>query len=192
VGRAVSIFSHEGALIVSPSASAGTPAVTLVVRTPTPSATRVALAALEAPLVQVFTPVGSLAGQVPEWSDQRAGSVSARQFVFSPGLQLDYAVFDGLVAVSTSANAIAALARGGPWLAGKGAFRRAFSNRPPRVTSLLFLALPQLLSLGEQTGLVRSSRLRRLGPDLDRIRAVGASSTSGEADTTVELFLEIS
>jgi hypothetical protein len=39
--------------------------------------------------------------------------------------------------------------------------------------------------------LVRSSLVRRLSPDLDRIRAVGASSTGGETDTTAELFLEI-
>jgi hypothetical protein len=59
------------------------------------------------------------------------------------------------------------------------------------VTSLLFLDFSQLLSLGEQTGLVHGSFLRRLTPDLEQIRAAGASSTSGEADTTAELFLQI-
>jgi hypothetical protein len=192
VGRALSLFSHEGAVIVSPSPSGGTPALTVLARAPAPDTARVALAALEAPLAQVFTPVGSLAGQVPEWSDQRAGSVPTRQFAFSPGLQLDYAVFDGLVVVSTSTSAIAEIARGGRGLAASLAFRRAFPNRPAKVTSLLFFDLRQLLSLGEQTGLVDSPRLRRLGPDLEQIRAVGASSTSGEADTTAELFLETS
>jgi hypothetical protein len=190
VDRAISIFDHEGLVIVSPDPGASAPALTVVVRTPVQSSARVALAALETPLAQLFTPVGSLAGQVPEWSDQPAGTVTARQFALSPGLQVDYAVFDGLVVVSTSTGAIAQIARGGRRLAGELAFRRAFPKRPSHVTSLLFLDLRQLLSLGEQTGLVRSSRLRRLGPDLDQIRAVGASSTSGEADTTVELFLE--
>ncbi len=190
VGQTISIFHHQGAVIVS--AGAGAPAVSLVVRAPNPSSTRVALAGLEAPLAQVFAPVGSLAGQMPEWSDQQAGAVSARQFALSPGLQLDYATFDGLVVVSTSLNAIAEIARGGRSLAGNLAFRRAFPKPPVRVRSLIFLDFSQLLSLGEQTGLLRSSLLRRLAPDLDQIRAVGASSTSGEADTTVELFLQIS
>jgi hypothetical protein len=59
------------------------------------------------------------------------------------------------------------------------------------VTSLLFLDFSQLLSLGEQTGLTRSGRFRELGPDLAKVRAIGLSSTSGEADTTVELLLQI-
>jgi hypothetical protein len=191
VERAISIFDHEGVVTVSPGVGGSAPALTVVTRSPDPIAARGALAALEAPLAQIFTPVGSLAGQVPEWSDQPAGTVTARRFAFSPGLQVDYAVLDGLVVVSTSLNAIAAIARGGRGLSAGAAYRRAFPHRPSHVTSLLFLDLRQLLSLGEQTGLVRSSRLRRLGPDLDQIRAVGASSTSGEADTTVELFLEI-
>jgi hypothetical protein len=190
VERAVSIFGGESAVMVSPSA--GTPALTIVARTASVSQARSALAALEAPLAQIFTPTASEAGQVPEWSDQPVAGVTARQFAFSPGLQVDYAVFDGLVVVSTSLSAIAQIARGGRSLAEDPAYHGAFLNRPSTVTSLLFLDFSQLLSLGEQTGLVRSSRLRRLAPDLDRISAIGASSTSGEADTTAELFLKIS
>jgi hypothetical protein len=190
IRRVASIFSTESAVIVNPSG--GAPAVTVVARTRSPESTRLELAALEAPLVQVFTPAASAAGQVPEWSDRPLGTVTARQFVFSPGLQLDYAVFDGLVVVSTSLNGIAEIARIGHSLAADAAYRRAFRDRPAHVTSLLFLDFSQLLSLAEQTGLVRGSRLGRLGPDLAQIKAIGASSTSGEADTTAELFLEIS
>jgi hypothetical protein len=164
----------------------------VVARTPSPASTRLALAALEAPLVQVFTPVASAAGQVPEWSDRPVGIVTARQFAFSPGLELDYAVFDGVAVISTSLNGIAEIAGMGRSLAMDPTYRRAFRDRPARVTSLLFLDFSQLLSLGEQTGLLRGSLLRRLGPDLERIKAIGASSTSGEADTTAELFLKIS
>jgi hypothetical protein len=59
-------------------------------------------------------------------------------------------------------------------------------------TSLLFLDFSQLLSLGEQTGLTRSAAFEALRPDLERIRAVGLNSASGEADTTAELILQIS
>ena len=65
------------------------------------------------------------------------------------------------------------------------------ASRPQRVTSLLFLDFSQLLSLGEQTGLTGSARLTALRADLDKIRAVGFDSTSGEADSTAELFLQI-
>jgi hypothetical protein len=59
------------------------------------------------------------------------------------------------------------------------------------VTSLLFLDFSKLLSLGEQTGLLGGARLTALRPDLEKVRTVGLDSTSGEADTTAELFLQI-
>ncbi len=190
VGSLVSIFAHEGAVLVS--AGGGSPGLTLVAQTSSPSAARAALAALESPLAQIFNPGGSATGQVPEWGDRQVGAVTARQFAFAPGLQLDYAVLDDQVVVSTSLAGIAQVASLGHSLADSAAFHRVSANRPSRVTSLLFLDFSQLLSLGEQTGLVRSSHVRQLDADLNRIRAVGASSTSGEADTTAELFLEIS
>jgi hypothetical protein len=60
------------------------------------------------------------------------------------------------------------------------------------VTSLLFLDFSQLLSLGEKMGLTRGARLTAPRPYLAEVRTVGLDSTSGEADTTAELFLQIS
>jgi len=54
------------------------------------------------------------------------------------------------------------------------------------------LDFDQLLSLGEQTGLTRSARYRALRADLQRIRATSLQASSGEADSTAELFLQIS
>jgi hypothetical protein len=62
---------------------------------------------------------------------------------------------------------------------------------PGGVTSLLFLDFTQLLSLGERTGLTSGGRFRALRPDLDKIRTVGISSTSEEADSTAELSVQI-
>jgi hypothetical protein len=59
------------------------------------------------------------------------------------------------------------------------------------VTSLLFVDLSQLLSSGEESGLIRSGQSLASQPDLAKIRAIGLDSSSGEADTTTELFLEI-
>jgi hypothetical protein len=189
VAGVVSLFEHESAVLVT--AGGGAPGLAVVARTSSPGAARVALARLESPLAQIFTPTGSTAGQVPEWSDRQVGTVTARQFAFGPGLQVDYAVVGSQVVISTNLAGVA-VAGVRHSLADSAAYSRVSSNRPSRVTSLVFLDFSQLLSLGEQTGLVRSSRVRRLSPDLDRIRTVGASSTAGEAETTAELFLEIS
>jgi hypothetical protein len=46
--------------------------------------------------------------------------------------------------------------------------------------------------LGEQTGLTGSATYRAFQGDLDKIRAIGLSSTGGKADSTAELFLQFS
>jgi hypothetical protein len=69
--------------------------------------------------------------------------------------------------------------------------RAAVGERSERGSSLLFLDFSQLLRIGEQIGRWRGPRFRALAPDLARVRAVARDSTSGEADTTAELFLQI-
>jgi hypothetical protein len=59
------------------------------------------------------------------------------------------------------------------------------------VTSLLYLDLNQLLRLDEQTGLIKGARFLAVKPDFERIRAIGLDSTSGEFESTAELFLQI-
>ena len=109
--------------------------------------------------------------------------MTAHELALGAGLQIDYAVFDGLVVVSTSVAAIDA-----------GRDPRAIrspTSRPTRrrsragrdeLSSLLFLDFSQLLSLGEQTGLTSErAPSRALPPDLEKVRAMGLSSTSGES-----------
>jgi hypothetical protein len=107
------------------------------------------------------------------------------------GLQIDYAVFDGLVVVSTSVAAIDQVVSRSRSLADEQAYKTALSGRPGEVSSVLFTDFSQLLSLGGQTGLTGGARVRELLPDLEKVRAIGLSSTSGERDTTTELRLEI-
>ena len=72
-----------------------------------------------------------------------------------------------------------------------GGYRSVLPSHPAKVTSLLFLDFTQLLNLVEQAGLTRGTRFTALRPDLQMIRAVGLQSTSGEADSTAELLLQI-
>ena len=192
----VSIFSGESAVAVLPgsSGSAGSsrpPALVIIARTNDEAQTRTTLASMEVPLAQLFAAPASGPGQAPEFNDIQVDGVTAHQLSLTPGLQLDYAVFDGLVVVSTSRDGIAAVVSHQRAIAADPEFRATLATRPQRVSSLLFLDLSQLLSLGEQTGLTPSGRFRALTPDLERVRGVGMDSTSGEADTTAELFLQI-
>jgi hypothetical protein len=192
----VSIFSGETAVAVLPggpgaSASSRPPAVIIIARTNDEAQTRATLASMEVPLAQLFAAPASGPGQAPVFNDVQVGGVTAHELSLTPGLQLDYAVFDGRVVVSTSRDGIAAVVSHRRAIAADPEFRTTLATRPQRVSSLLFLDLSQLLSLGEQTGLTPSGRFRALTPDLERVRGVGMDSSSGEADTTAELYLQI-
>jgi hypothetical protein len=149
------------------------------------------MAGLEGPLSQLFAPPSTGPGQAPVLGDVQVAGVTVHQLSLAAGLQLDYAVFHGLVVVSTSLQAIAGVAKNSHPLSGDAAYQATLADRPDQVTSLLFLDFSQLLSLGEQTGLTRGAQLSALRPDLRKIRAIGLDSTRGEADTTAELFLQI-
>jgi hypothetical protein len=186
----VSIFHGESAVAIG-STSARTPSLIIVARTPDQARTRGVLAALEAPLAQLFASTASSAGQAPVFNDRQVAGVTIHQLSLAPGLQLDYAITGGLVIVSTSLEGVSAVVEHSRPLAGDSGYRATLPSHPQRVTSLLFLDFSQLLSLGEQTGLIGSARFTALRADLEKIRAVSLESTSGETDSTAELFLQI-
>jgi hypothetical protein len=187
------LFSGETAIALAPGHAGGAPALVIVARTRNRAATASELAQLEVPLAQLLSSVSSSAnpGVIPSFTQRQIDGVTAHQLPIAPGLELDYAVFRGLVVVSTSLGGIGAVAATRDTLAASPAYRATLSARPSRVTSLLFLDFSQLLSLGEQTGLTRGAAFRALQADLEKVRAVGLVSTGGENDSTAELTLQI-
>jgi hypothetical protein len=123
--------------------------------------------------------------------DQQVGGVTVHELGLGSGLQIDYAVWNGLVVVSTSVRAIDQVVSRGHSLADQHAYQTALADRPAQLSSVLFTDFSQLLGLGEQIGLTSGTRVRELLPDLTKVRTIGLSSTSGERDTTTELRLEI-
>jgi Protein of unknown function (DUF3352) len=188
VGHVVSLFNGETAVAISPGPS---PALLIVSRVRDQTAARSELAALEGPVTALFSPSGSAGGQVPELADRVIGGATVHEVGIGPGLQLDYAVFNGLVVVSTSLSAIDGVAQRSHALASDRAYRATLPDQPPQLSSLVFGDVGQLLQLGEQTGLTSGAGPRALLPDLSKVRAIGLSSTSGDRDTTTELSLEI-
>ncbi len=191
------LFDGETAVAVGPGSTArgagraASPSLLIVTHTADQNAATTQLADLELPLSQLFPPPQSGSGAVPEFFDRRIDGVTAHQLALGPGLELDYAVFHGLIVISTSLSGIGAVASRAHPLAGEAAFKAALGPNLGPVTSLVFLDFNQLLSLAEQTGLFRGTLYRELRPDLQKVRAVGLSSARGEADSTAELFLQI-
>ena len=164
----------------------------IVTRTHDESGTRNLLASLEAPLAQLFPPPANGPGVAPVFNDVEVAGVQAHQLALAPGLQFDYAVFHGLIVISSTLDGIATVVHHARSLKNDPAYEATVGDRPDEVTSLLFLDFSQLLRLGEHIGLLGGGRLAALRPDLNKIRAVGLDSTRGETDTTAELSLKIS
>ncbi len=188
VQKITSLFHGETAVAISPGP---TPSLLIVARTSNQAATQSELAQIEAPLTALFPAPSAGPGQIPGLSDQQIGGVTVHELGLGAGLQIDYAVFDGLVVVSTSVAAIDQVVSRSHSLADERAYNTVLAGRPSELSSVLFTDFSQLLSLGEQTGLTNSARLRELLPDLEKVHSIGLSSTSGESDTTTELRLEI-
>ena len=192
VHKIVSLFSGETAVAISPGREpATTPALLIVARLRKPAAARSELASLEGPVSALFSSSGSDAIQVPELADHQVGGTTVHELQLGPGLQLNYAVLDGLFVLSTSMTAIDGVVQRSHSLADDASYKATLPDRPGPVSSLVFGDVSRLLALGEQIGLTSGARTRQLLPDLSRIRAIGVSSTSRGRATTTELRLEI-
>lgn len=102
---------------------------------------------------------------------------------------LSTTVWDGKVAVSTSPKGIAAVRGAGKRLTDTDNWQKAVGNHPESLSSLLFLDFTRLLQLGEATGLGDSSAYQAAKGDLSRVRAIGASTTGSDSESTAEISL---
>ena len=186
IGRVESLFSGETSVAVAPGG-----ALIVLTRVKDTQAASDELANLEVPVTQLFPAPSSGSGQIAQFSEREIDGVTAHELSLGTGVRLDYALFHGLLVISTSLDGIGAVAKHVGSLTTEAGYRTAVSNRPRRVTSLLFLDFSKLLDLAERTEVLRGARFRALSPDIRRISAAGLYSTRGEADSTAELTFEI-
>ena len=102
---------------------------------------------------------------------------------------LSTAVWDGKVAVATDPKGIAAVRADGKHLTDTANWQKTVGNHPESVSSLLFLDFTRLLKLGEATGLSDSSAYRAAQADLQKVQAVGASTSGNDSESTAEISL---
>ena len=189
VSDLVSIFHREAALAIV--GGGRSPTLVIVARTPDQSRTQRELAALEAPLAQLFSAPGKKQSSVPVFNDRQVAGVTAHQLQLATGFQLDYAVFRGLVVISTGLEGIQDVAQQTRPLSRDPAFTGVLGSGARRLTSLVFANLAALVGASQQTGLTAGSLSARLMPDLQRITGVGLTSTRGAADSTTQVTVAV-
>lgn len=189
VSALVSIFHGESGVAIVPGGKS--PALLVVARTSDQKRTQDELAQLEAPLAQLFASPSKSSSSEPVFSDRQVSGVTVHQLLLTTGFQLDYAVFRGLVVISTSLQGIADVAGQTHPLSRDPGFVAALGSRPRLVTSMVFADLGQLLGVGKITGLTGSPTYTRLQPDLQKIGAVGLTSTRTADDSTTDLTIQV-
>jgi hypothetical protein len=189
VSDLVSIFRREAALAIIGSGQAQT--LVIVARTSNETRTERELAALEAPLAQLFTTRGKSQKSVPVFNDRQVAGVTAHQLQLATGFQLDYAVFHGLVVISTSLEGIQDVAGQSRTLAHDSTFGAVLGTVSRPVTSLVFANVAALVGAGQSTGAATGSLTARLLPDLQRITGVGLTSTRGASDSTTQVTVAV-
>lgn len=174
----------EVGLVVTPGPSG--PALTLLAAADDEAAARRGLRGAERSLARAV-----LGGRARRgFRDANAAGRPART-LRDPRSGLSWAVLDGKALVSTRLDGIASVAAAPERLADTDAYAATVGDTPGKVASLVFLDFSQLLRLGEQTGLGDERSYQAVMADLERVRAVGGS-TSGAGDvTTAELVLSI-
>ena len=185
----ISIFRHEAALAIVGSGES--PTLVVVARTPNQGRTQHELAQLEAPLAQLFSTPGKSQSSEPVFNDRQIGDITAHQLQLATGFQLDYAVFHGLVVISTGLAGIQDVAQQKHSLARDPGFAAVLGGDVHTVTSLVFANVAALLGAGTQSGVTSGSLAGRIMPDLQRITGVGETSTHGAADSTTQVTVAV-
>jgi Protein of unknown function (DUF3352) len=188
-GDLKALLGGQVAIWVTPGSP--TPSLAVLTAAEDEASARVDLARLQGPLTRLFTVPGAGPGQAPTFDQRSVAGIGISSLRLAPGLELDYAIQSHRLVIATAVAPILAALGPGPRLVDKSAYTRALSDRPSRVTSLLFLDFSQLLALGEQTGLSSSAAYARIRNDLQLVKAVGESSSGGVGQTTAEIFLSI-
>ena len=150
-----------------------------------------ALSKLQVPLARLFTVPAAGAGQAPTFQERNVDGIDAFRLRLAPTVELDYAVFDGKLVISTSLAGIQRVKDVKASLDDDAAFESVLANRPLTVTSLVFLDFGQLLALGERTGLRQDPAYLAVRNDLNRVRAVGIATTAGKDETTAEISIAL-
>ncbi len=156
------------------------PVVTLAARTSDAAGMREVLARLQDPLARALA---GGQGAPPSFQAVTLAGADAFTLDVADGFAPTYAVTGDTVVVSTSPAGLERARARTPRLRAARGFRAAVPRIPPKIESLGFVDVRQLLVLGEQTGLTADV--------LRPVRAAAAVIEREKDDTTAELSFEI-
>jgi Protein of unknown function (DUF3352) len=176
----------QAALVAEPTDA--TPYASLIVDDVDEQKAGDALASLQGPLLQSL---GTAGAQVPSFQTREIDGVAVHSVQISPTVELSYAIFDGMLVISTQPEGISQVRSSSDNLAGTSAFEDVTDHLPDRVSALVFLNLDEVLGLAAQVGLAENPLYASLSDDISRISSLGLAVRGSEDELRSELFLAI-
>lgn len=176
----------QAALVAEPTAAA--PYVSLIVDGVDEKKAGDALASLQGPLLRSLS---AGAAQVPSFQTRDVDGVSVHSVQVSPAIDLSYAIFDGMLVVSTQPEGVSQVRSSGDNLAGTSAFEDATDRLPDQVSALVFLNLEEVLGLAQRAGLAENPLYASLSEDISRVGSLGLAVQGSDQELRSELFLAI-
>ena len=167
------------------------PAVLLVARVRSEARAREALARLQGPLISLVAPGAEAAGVSPTFTQRHLPGLTAYGLRLGPGVELDYAVGGGRVALTTDFGLLRALARTDARADQQPLFEETVGPRASRSAAVAFADLKALLLAAKRSGLAADPRYAALARALRPIRAVGFRAAGGQRDSRAEITLSI-
>jgi hypothetical protein len=135
---------------------------------------------------------GASATAAPLVATSERHGVAVTQFQESAGSQLDLAVFDGVIVITTSRTAIDAIIDQKTSLSSSPGYESVFPDTGRSSGPVLFGAINRLVRHDGQAGLLQSLGLGGTTRMLAHIGAAGLASKSDGNQTTAELYFTIS
>jgi hypothetical protein len=185
LGPLEALFDHESA-IFELDGSLG-----LITRTADAKAARLELGAAGQALAELFAPPAG-AEVEPVVSTVTVGHVAVTQYQTGPSAQLDDAVFDHDVVITTSHAALVAIIDRKATLSGSSLYQSVLAGSGRSVSPILYGAINRLIRRGGETGPLEQLGLSGTAPALAQISAAGLASTGTPSETTAELYFTIS
>ena len=176
----------QAALVAEPTDAV--PFASLIVDDVDEDKAKDALARLQGPLVKA---IGTRTGSAARFKESDVEGATVNSVQVSGTVNLSYAVFDGLLVVSTDPAGIAQVRAGGDDLAGTDAYDRVLDSLPDEASALVFLNLDELLGLAEQAGLAEDPLYASLSDDISNIPALGLTVKGDDEQISSKLFLSL-
>lgn len=168
---------------------AGTPYVSLLAAGADPTEARRSLERLEGPVAKALGEKQN--GKAATFTTIQVAGLQAHSLAVSDAVDLTWATWDDLLAITTNSLGIAQPRSQGSGLDEAEKYRAVTEDFPDSISLIAYLDLTGLLNLGEQAGLATDPTYATYAPDLRTLTAAALAVEGGDERIATDLRIAV-